>query len=117
MLMWSSLLGIRTSPGCARIPYWFLVLSLWFGTGQCPAQERAADELPRSAATKPNEANLPGDHKSSAEAKTTEAIPPDASAAATKSAAFWAGFPDDIKYLEGPDGKPVAVPAKEIARA
>ena len=105
---------MRKSPICARVPYWFLAASLWLGARQCSAQGHAADELPRPSAVKTDDSNSFAESKSPGSkpsgAKPNDKKPGDANPAATKSADVGGAFPFDIRYLEGPDGRSVAVP-------
>ncbi|HEY2251360.1 MAG TPA: hypothetical protein VGH74_09880, partial [Planctomycetaceae bacterium] len=99
---------MRTSPRCARFFYWLAAASLCLGMQHCLAQERAADEVPRPTAAKTGE-NKAGESKASG---APGAKPSDTSAAGEKAAEIGTAFPDDIRFLKGPDGRPVAVPDK-----
>src|SRR5579859_3479253 len=103
--MWSALPGMLTSPHCAMISCWLLAASLWSGMPHCPAQERAADDGPRPPAAKPGDAKSAAEGKPPAEARPADANAAESPVAAAKSADFWAAFPDDIRYLAGPDGR------------
>jgi hypothetical protein len=74
---------------------WLVAAGLWLGAQQCRAQESA---VPRSTAAEPGEAHA------------TATQPPDSNPATAKVRDLGATFPGDIRYLEGPDGRPVAVP-------
>jgi hypothetical protein len=103
---------MRTSPRCAKILYWLATAGLWLGARQCPAQERGADDVPRSAAIKTVDAKTGSESKTAGEAEASDAKRPDSLPAADKTAENGELFQDDIRYLKGPDGRPVAVPDK-----
>src|SRR5579864_3293052 len=93
--MCSVLTGMRIVPGCARTLRWLLPAGLWLAAALCQAQEPGGAAAPL------------GEVVERVDQPAGEARP-----AGARPAIEADGDLFDIRYLEGPDGRPVFVPDK-----